>query len=418
MPKDNNQEEYSFLEEQIKEEAPSKKKVLSFAFRIACAGILFGIAAGISFYAVKPWAENAFMKNPGQVEIPKDEEKSSEVSSEVKNEPEEPVKTTLDMESYQELSKALRKVVQQAKKSVVDIDVVSKNEEWMTEENGISDSTAGVIVADNGLELLILTNDTVLKQGEHFQITFSDNRQYEGTLKIHAGNIQMALISVRKSQLQKTTRSQVTVAPLGNSNNLYQGKTLIALGKPFGYKDGVGYGVASNVSHEVVLADGKYRIIRTDMVGNKNGSGVLFDTDGNVMGIIMPDVTGTGETSTLAAYGISGIKTEVELMSNSKEVPYIGIVGTFITKEISEAKNIPEGLYVREIEKKSPAMKAGIRTGDIITEIDGKAISTLTTYHNTLMVQEPKNKLAMKGFRIGTETYVEIDFTVTVGTKQ
>ena len=127
MPKDNNQEEYSFLEEQIKEEAPSKKKVLSFAFRIACAGILFGIAAGISFYAVKPWAENAFMKNPGQVEIPKDEEESSEVSSEVKNEPEEPVKTTLDMESYQELSKALRKVVQQAKKSVVDIDVVSKN---------------------------------------------------------------------------------------------------------------------------------------------------------------------------------------------------------------------------------------------------------------------------------------------------
>lgn len=227
----------------------------------------------------------------------------------------------------------------------------------------------------------------------------------------------MALISVRKSRLQKTTKSQIKVAPLGNSNNLYQGKTLIALGKPFGYKDGVGYGVASNVSQEVVLSDGKYRIIRTDMAGHKNGSGVLFDTDGNVMGIIMPDVTGTGETSTLAGYGISGIKTEVELMSNSKEVPYIGIVGTFITKEISEAKNIPEGLYVREIEKKSPAMKAGIRTGDIITEIDGKAISTLTTYHNTLMEQEPKNTLSMKGFRIGTEAYVEIDFTVTVGTK-
>lgn len=417
MSKDNNQEEYSFLEEQIKENAPSKKKVISFAFRLICAGILFGLAAGISFYAVKPWAEDAFMKNSGQVKIPKDDEETKESVSEEKDEQEEPVKTILDIENYKELSKALRGVVQQAKRSVVDIDGVSQNEDWMTEENGISDSTAGVIVADNGLELLILTNDTVLKQGEHFQITFSDNRQYEGTLKIHAGNIQMALISVRKSRLQKTTKSQIKVAPLGNSNNLYQGKTLIALGKPFGYKDGVGYGVASNVSQEVVLSDGKYRIIRTDMAGHKNGSGVLFDTDGNVMGIIMPDVTGTGETSTLAGYGISGIKTEVELMSNSKEVPYIGIVGTFITKEISEAKNIPEGLYVREIEKKSPAMKAGIRTGDIITEIDGKAISTLTTYHNTLMEQEPKNTLSMKGFRIGTEAYVEIDFTVTVGTK-
>ena len=110
---------------------------------------------------------------------------------------------------------------------------------------------------------------------------------------------------------------------------LSQGKTVIALGNPFGYSDGMGIGIASSVQESVMLADGEYKVIVTDMPKSAESSGILFNIDGAVVGIIAPDLG--ADTGVLSAYGISSIKSEIELMSNAKEVPYIGIVGTMIT---------------------------------------------------------------------------------------
>ena len=383
---DQEPEKYSFLQEKIKDEAFSRKKVLYKISWLVGKGLLFGVAASIGFFALKPWAESTFQKNPDKIEIPKDEDIQDTLAEDT-----QPVQQELTIESYKELNSLLTQTSIEAKK-------------------------AGVIVADNGQELLILTDVGVLTDASELQVRFADNTRYVATLKKKSANIGMAIVGVDRSLITDATWSRIKVADLGNSNAMSQGKAVIALGNPFGYSDGMGVGIVSSIQESVMLADGEYKVIVTDMRGTAQGSGILFNVDGAVVGIINPKLG--GDMGVMTAYGISSLKSEIELMSNAKEVPYIGIVGTLVTEEISAAQNIPKGFCVTEVETDSPAMKAGIQNGDIITHIDKKKIESVVGYHSTMITQDVGTEVTLTGQRRGAEEYVEIEFTVTIGIKE
>ena len=107
----------------------------------------------------------------------------------------------------------------------------------------------------------------------------------------------------------------------------------------------------------------------------------------------------------------------IELMSNGKAVPYIGILGIDVTESI-EQQGIPQGVYVKEVEVDSPAMAAGIQSGDIITSIGGAEVKTISAYQSVLIDKEVGSKVKIRGQRQGSGGYVDIDFNVTVGSKE
>ncbi len=408
---DQEPEKYSFLQEKIKDEAFSRKKVLYKISWLVGRGLLFGVAASIGFFALKPWAESTFQKNPDTIEIPKDE-----ILQNTSEEDVQPVQQELTMESYKELNTLLTQTTIEAKKCVVEVIGIHEDGNVLGEAAGEESKRAGVIVADNGQELLILTDMDVLTDTAELQVRFADNTRYAATLKKKSANIGMAIVGVDRRLLTDATWSRIKVAELGNSNAMSQGKTVIALGNPFGYSDGLGVGTASSIQESVMLADGEYKVIVTDMPGTAQGSGILFNVDGAVIGIIEPELG--GETKVMTAYGISSLKSEIELMSNAKEVPYIGIVGTLITEEIASVQNIPKGFCVTEVETDSPAMRAGIQNGDIITHINKKKIESVVGYHSAVITQDIGAEITLTGQRRGAEEYVEIAFAVTVGIKE
>ena len=379
---DQEPEKYSFLQEKIKDEAFSRKKVLYKISWLVGKGLLFGVAASIGFFALKPWAESTFQKNPDKIEIPKDEDIQDTLAEDT-----QPVQQELTIESYKELNSLLTQTSIEAKKCVVEVQGMHEDGNLLKEDAGDDYKRAGVIVADNGQELLILTDVGVLT------------------------DIGMAIVGVDRSLITDATWSRIKVADLGNSNAMSQGKAVIALGNPFGYSDGMGVGIVSSIQESVMLADGEYKVIVTDMPGTAQGSGILFNVDGAVVGIINPKLG--GDMGVMTAYGISSLKSEIELMSNAKEVPYIGV-----TEEISAAQNIPKGFCVTEVETDSPAMKAGIQNGDIITHIDKKKIESVVGYHSTMITQDVGTEVTLTGQRRGAEEYVEIEFTVTIGIKE
>ena len=99
-------------------------------------------------------------------------------------------------------------------------------------------------------------------------------------------------------------------------------------------------------------------------------------------------------------------------------MPYIGIQGVTVTEELTDSQGIPAGVYVQEVSADSPAMAAGIQSGDVITEVDGTSVTTLSGYNNALMQQETGNEIRIRGQRQGTGGYVDITFRVTVGSKE
>lgn len=402
-------EEFAFLEEKIKDATFDVKKATSKVLKLVSMGLLFGIAASIGFFALKPWAESTFQKEAQRVEIPEDEEEiqtgEPEVDSEVDS---EIIENRLTLEDYIQLNSYMVGIASKVQESIV---YVTDGEQ---DETGVS----GLIVAENEIELLILVDTSSLDKVGQYKVRFVDNVSYTATLKQSTSTIDMGIVSVPKDSISELTWSRIGVAELGNSVVLSKGKLLIAVGNLYGYGGEISYGIASSVGKKVTPADGEYSMVITDIAGSINSNGFLFDTDGKVVGVIDSEIAEKTQGSVLAAYGISNIKREIKLMSYGEAIPYIGIKGTIVTETIAAERNIPEGLYVTEVEADSPAMLAGIQNGDIITSIANEDVITLAGYHSVILAAEIGSEIRLEGLRYGAERYVELRFNVTVGQKQ
>lgn len=407
-----NSEKYSFMQEIIKDEQTSWRHALVKIIRFVAIGVLFGMGACIGFAALMPWAKDTFSGQENEVEIQQEEEPEKVVET---IDP-ELIDREHTIDDYRELHSVFEQVVREAKKCVVDVSGVTQDVNWPAVQSGEMITTAGLIVGDNGKELLVLADAKALKQSTAFTVKFVDEGEYEASLKQKDTNSNLAILSVAKSAISKETSERIMIAEFGNSTLVGQGKTLFALGRPFGYEDGVGFGVSSTVTATAPLADGIYNLIVTDMPCSQDGSGFLFDTYGHVIGMLTSHL---GETyGVLTAIGTSGVLNEIQMLSNDKQVPYIGIYGTVATKEMAEQNGIPEGIYVTEVEVDSPAMQAGIQSGDIITKVGKTKVKTMAEYHNVVISQENNDTITIGGKRLGADTYVDIQFSVTVGVKQ
>lgn len=406
------QENFDFLQEVIKEEKPSVGKILLKIGRLFAIGLLVGAAGCVGFFAIKPWAEKAFLSSAEKVEISEEpEEDKQEV---IIQKEETPVEVMHEIADYRELQNALMDVIKEAQKKVVYVKGIEQGQSW---SDAKVKEVSGVIVGDNGRELLILSIYSDMKEMQFYRVEFVDGASHEAVLKQKDASNNLAVFSVSKGDMSSDTKEAILVASLANTNLMNSGELLFALGSPFGYKNSVATGIVSTAKEKILRADSELKLVVTDIIGNEDSNAILFNTFGNVIGVADTSLMKEQECSPIAVVGISQIKKEIEMMSNGKNVPYIGIIGEIITEEVAEAENVPQGLFVREVEVDSPAMEAGIQRGDILTEIAGEEIKSLIAYHNTVMAQEAGQSVRLKGQRSGVESYVEMKFTVTVGVK-
>lgn len=408
-------EEYSFLQETIKDEAGSSQKIKKNIFRMIGFGLIFGIAASFSFCALKPWFESRFPSNPEKVTIPKEEDDEGDAED---SQAAEDTQAVLDIDNYRQLNRALSFVANEVNKSVVEITGVTGSQDWTVETYDRKNSVAGVIIADNGQELLIFGRTSILKDAGSVTVTFCDGKTYNASLKKQDATLGFGVYAVTRTDISDTTWTQIQAAVLGSSNAVVRGDTVIALGKPFGYAEAVGYGVLSSSKNVLDAADGAYKLLCTDIAGTEEGTGVIADLKGEIVGIIDQTISDNDSMNLVTAYGISDLKGIIELLSNGEAVPYIGILGIDVTEEI-ESQGVPKGVYVKEVEVDSPAMAAGIQTGDIITRIGNVDIGSVSGYSTALLGRDAGSKVKIKGMRQGAgNEYVDIDFNVIIGSKE
>ena len=297
------------------------------------------------------------------------------------------------------MQQSLTAIGVKANRSVVEIAGVSQEKDWTEESKDYKNSVSGLIVADNGRELLILGKSSVAKDAKELKVVFNNGQAYPAALKKSDGNLGFGIYAVNRSDIQDSTWAQIDMAVLGSSNAVSKGDIAIVLGKPFGYAGAMGFGSIASGKNVRDSADGQYRLINTD--------------------IALIDQSAAEEDSTelIIGYGITDVKDVIEFLSNGQGVPYIGIWGVDVTQEIEE-QGIPKGLYVKNVDADSPAMAAGIQNGDVITSMDGVEIGSYGIYHGTLMGKKAGSEVVLKGQRQGADGYVDIDFKVVVGSKE
>lgn len=406
--------EYSFLQEVIKDEVGGTGKRKKRILRKIGVGIFIGLVACFTFSVFKPWVESRMSGDPDEVTIPRDTKQTAENEADSSGKDGNGQKK----DNYSKSVKSLSDVAKKGKRSVVSLLVLTGatvgNKDFVSE----SQSVSGVLIADNGQELLILGPTMEVGEAQQIQATFCDGKKYRVTEKKSDANLELTIYAVKESQLEEKTAKSIRLAALGSSYEVKKGDTTILLGMLFGQGDAVGYGVLRSSTEKAEWADGAYHILGAELAGFTGGSGIMFNRQGEVIGIICDAAGEDAKEELMHAYAISDIKDVMQFLANGESVPYIGIYATDVSENIAEDRGIPRGIYVDKVEADSPAMRAGIQSGDVLTAIGETDIENFEQYHELLMEEKEGTHLLIKGYRRGAkDQYVAVHFNATVGNK-
>lgn len=417
---DEDQKPYHFLKEVIKEKEHTKRGVVQKIAAIAGAAVLFGGIAAITFTLVQPFAQNTFIKgsNTGRVDIPADAEPTptAEPESEELVQKSEPESEEDELEQYKQLHREMLSVATASGRALVKVNGITNQMDYFNKTYESSKELSGLLIAENEQDLFLLTEYRVVENVERIQVTFWDDTIVDAIYQKHDPNTGLAILKVALTDLDADTREGMELAPLGNSYTVQQGDPILALGSPMGYSDSVVYGVVTSISHKVSTIDTEYTLLTTDIMGSQEGSGILLNLDGKVVGVIAQNYS-SEDGNMVVALAVSQIKELMEQLSNKEQMPYIGIKGQTVTSEISDTTGIPKGVLINTVQPDSPAMLFGLKEYDVIVRFDDTKISNLKQYHEALSEKVPGQTVRITAMRKGAEGYVEVPFEVVVGEK-
>jgi serine protease Do len=227
---------------------------------------------------------------------------------------------------------------------------------------------SGVIVSPDGY---ILTNNHVVGNADTIKVTLMDKREFTAKVIGKDDKTDLALIKI-------DTKGTLPYAALGNSDATEVGDWVVAIGNPFGFSLTVTAGIVSAKGRPL---GGNYdEFIQTDAAINPgNSGGPLFDVTGKVVGINTAIYSRTGTSAGIGfAIPIDLAKAVMDqLKSHGKVVRgWLGVEIQEVTPELAQSFGLPkpEGALVANVEKDSPALKAGIKRGDVIVKFNGRAV--------------------------------------------
>lgn len=442
MEENRNQDNTDFMKETIKQRPLNRKKLVRRTLITAAMAVVFGMVACFTFLLLEPVISNRlYPEEEPQTVVLVEETEENEIlpedmivdDSQMQTEPTEaPVlgdeqiaqivsemdfELELDVEDYIALLGNVKEVARQARKSIVTVVGVTADVGWLDNEYESEGAVSGVIVADNGRELLVLTNVNSIKDADSLKVAFADGQEYPASLKKKDNNTGMAIISISKSIMQSNTLNAVEAATLGASGSSLAGSPIIALGRPMGTEDSICYGNITSVGNSIRLPDSNYKYMTTDIYGSLNASGIIINLSGQVVGIIDMSHNTSDMKNLISAVGITELKQVVERLSNDSDIAYLGVYGVDVTQEANARMGVPFGAYITETDMDSPAMDGGIQSGDVITRLDGTEISSYQELVKELLLREPDSQMKIGLMRYGPDGYRELELTATLGLK-
>ncbi len=317
------------------------------------------------------------------------------------------------LKSYQTQYEELYQIYRQVESSMVTVTAVRSDVDWFNNTYQSEGTTAGVIIANNNRELLILSRKSSLDGAETIRISFCDGTDAEAVIKQFDQNTDLAVLAADLKYIGGNTLDTVAVATLGSSiSSGITGSPIIAVGNLFGYKDAVCYGMVTSKGNVVTMADSEYKLMTTDIYAGSNPSGILVDMRGEVIGVIDNSHNHDDTRNLLAAVGITELKGLIAKLSNGERVPYLGIYAQDISAQARAEMGLPQGAYIVDIDMDSPAMRKGIQKGDIVVRVGTQEIKNAADYMNVLRNVQTDGSINIVVQRASVNAYEEMQFVL------
>jgi serine protease Do len=426
-----------FISEKIKQRPINRRKLLRRTIITFFLAIVFGIVACFTFLFLQPvFSDRLYPEaEPEEISFPEeniqneltpeemfaDDKEIAQIEAETleasqKDQIEAAIASyTFDVTDYSQMMASIKAVASDVAKSMVKVTAVSNDTNWFSESFESSGSTSGVIIANNGTNYYIVVPTAPIAEAESIKVTFFDGAIAAAEVSLSDDITGLSVISVRRALLTEATREKVLTSTLGSSNaGSLTGMPVIAAGSPLGIQDSIAYGIVTSEKTALGLEDSYYKLLTTDIYGSTLGSGVLTNLNGQVIGIIDMSYNTEDLQNHICAIGITELKSLFEDLSNGRPRAYMGIHGTTIPTAIQQSENIPAGAYITQTELNSPAMMAGIQSGDIITNIAGSEIASYEQLVSRLAQCSPDDIITVTVLRQAPNDYVELELEITL----
>lgn len=401
------------------------KKGLTFSL---CAVLAGGLAAG-SFEGVNKLAgwsgattvEAASNKDETTLTYAKSEKKDADASdskSDTGKDTGSTAKGSLDVSEI--VSEALPSIVSITTKSVQEV----QNYFGMygmygyapqQQEQEVEGSGSGIIVGKNDDELLIATNYHVVEGADTLSVAFTDGNAVEASVKGFDEERDLAVVSVSLDDVEDDTMDAISIANIGSSDDLKVGEQVVAIGNALGYGQSVTTGIVSAKNRRMdsdnnTVTDGSddssdgVNLIQTDAAINPgNSGGALLNMEGEVVGINSAKLASTEVEGMGYAIAISDVTDILQNLMNEtsrdklddSEHGVLGIKGSSVSSEAVQMYGIPAGVFVKEVTEGGAADKAGLKANSVITEFNGKAVSSIDQLTEYLSYYEPDEEVEL-----------------------
>lgn len=289
-------------------------------------------------------------------------------------------------------------------------------------------SGSGIIIGENDTELLIATNNHVVDGAQNMTVTFVDETSVEAAIKGTDAASDLAVIAVPLDKIPSDTMSRIKAANIGDSDSLKVGQQVVAIGNALGEGQSATVGYVSALDRKVKGQDGtEHTFIQTDAAINPgNSGGALLDLAGNLIGINAAKTASTEVEGMGYAIPISKAMEILDpLMTKQTRVKvddekrgWLGIEGTNIDAQASQAYDMPVGIFVYKILDDGAAAGSDLREKDIITKFDGQSVTTLGQLQNMLTYYEKGSKVTLTVQSLADGEYQEREVEITLGGQQ
>lgn len=412
-----------------------KRKLKKAASISLCAVLAGGLAAGTytGVNYLTGYEQSVQAASEDKVELLKSEKKSDDSKDDSKDE--STAKGSLDVSDIVEA--AMPSIVSITTKSVEEV----QNYYGMfgqygayspSQEQEVQGSGSGIIIGKNDSELLIATNYHVVEGAETLSVGFCDSTACEAKVKGYDSEKDLAVVAVSLDDIDSDTMDAITIATIGNSDDLKVGAQVVAIGNALGYGQSVTTGIVSAKNRQLNSDDtvGDYdsdsnsatNLIQTDAAINPgNSGGALLNMNGEVVGINSAKLASTEVEGIGYAIAISDVTDTLESLMNEEtrdKVDNHGVLGITVQSvdsEVSEAYGVPEGVLVRDVTEGGAADKAGIEAKTIITKFAGKVVTTKEQLVDFLSYYEPGEDVELTIEVLDGKGYKEDTVTVTLG---
>ena len=283
------------------------------------------------------------------------------------------------------------------------------------QEQEVEGSGSGIIVGKNDDELLIATNYHVVEGADTLSVAFTDGNAVEASVKGFDEERDLAVVSVSLDDVKDDTMDAISIAKIGSSDDLKVGEQVIAIGNALGYGQSVTTGIVSAKNRRMdsdnnTVTDGSddssdgVNLIQTDAAINPgNSGGALLNMEGEVVGINSAKLASTEVEGMGYAIAISDVTDILQNLMNEtsrdklddSEHGVLGIKGSSVSSEAVQMYGIPAGVFVKKVTEGGAADKAGLKANSVITEFNGKTVSSIDQLIEYLSYYEPDEEVEL-----------------------